>query len=123
MIFPVSNTDTRLHDKERVLGVIINGNAAAFTFESSSSTNKLVNKDFESTKLVVLKNTSTNFMLAFNRLLADGTLLSFEAIQDESPLILLDNEGTKWDVFGRGISGPRKGQKLETVPQMMGYWF
>lgn len=123
LIFPVINTNTRLHDKERVLGVIINGNAAAFTFESSSATNKLVNKDFEGTKLVVIKNTTENFMLAFNRLLADGTLLSFEAIQDELPLILLDNEGTKWDVFGRGISGPRKGQKLETVPQMMGYWF
>ena len=62
-------------------------------------------------------------MVAFNRTLADGTLLNFEVVNNELPIILLDNEGTKWDIFGRGVSGPRKGQKLDSFPQMMGYWF
>ena len=123
MIFPVGNIDKRLHEKERVLGVIINGNAAAYTFESSSTTMQLETVVFENTELAIIKNTKANFMLAFNSILSDGTLLSFETIQNELPLILLDNEGTKWDVFGRGISGPRVGQKLEPVAQMMGYWF
>jgi hypothetical protein len=123
LIFPANNKDNRLHVKERVLGVIINEKLVVFTFENETDTNVIVNKVFKNTNLVVIKNTKANFMVAFNRVTADDTLLDFEAVQDELPLILIDNEGTKWDVFGRGISGPREGQQLETVPQMMGYWF
>ncbi|MBT3384783.1 MAG: DUF3179 domain-containing protein [Prolixibacteraceae bacterium] len=123
LIFPVSNLDNRRHEKERVLAVIINEKAAAFTFENATTTFKLVNHIFEETKLAVVKNTNANLILAFNRVLTDGTLLNFEVIQNELPTILLDEEGTKWDVFGRGISGPRKGQNLEPIQQMMGYWF
>ena len=123
LIFPISNKDDRLHEKERVLAVIINGKAAVFRFEENSTGYKIVNRVLENTKLVTVKNTEINLMVAFNRVLADGTELSFEAVQNESPVILLDNEGTKWDVFGRGTSGPRKGQELLQVPQMMGYCF
>ena len=62
-------------------------------------------------------------MVAFNRVLTDETQLNFEVVKNELPVILKDNEGTTWDVFGRGVSGPRAGEQLETVPQMMGYWF
>lgn len=123
LIFPISNKDNRLHEKERVLAVIIDGKAGVFRFEENSPGFKVVNRGFGNSKLVAAKNTTANLMVAFNRILADGTELSFSAVQNESPLILLDTEGTKWDVFGRGISGPRKGQKLEPVTQMMGYWF
>ncbi|HKJ78148.1 MAG TPA: DUF3179 domain-containing (seleno)protein, partial [Prolixibacteraceae bacterium] len=59
----------------------------------------------------------------FKRTFPDGTELNFEVVQGGLPVILEDNEGTTWNVFGRGISGPRTGEQLESVQQMMGYWF
>lgn len=123
LIFPISNKDDRLHEKERVLAVIVDGNAGVFRFEDNLQGFKAVNRSLRNTKLVVVKNTEMNLMVAFNRILADGTELSFSAVQNKSPVILLDYEGTKWDIFGRGISGPRKDQKLVPLTQMMGYWF
>ncbi len=123
LIFPVSNNDSRLKPKERVLGVIINDDAKAYRFDKSNTSNKVMTDTFQEQKLVIVKNTAANFIVAFKRTLADNTELSFEAVQNKLPVILKDNEGTKWDVFGRGVSGPRAGEKLETVPQMMSYWF
>jgi len=122
LIFPVKNKDNRLHEKERVLAVVINEKAKAFTFQKNSQGNIVSTDTFQGEKLVITKNTSANFMVAFKSVL-NGKELNFEAVQNQFPVILKDNEGTAWDVFGRGITGPQAGEKLETVPQMMGYWF
>lgn len=123
LIFPVSNTDTRLHPKERVLGVISGENAKAYRFDPSFSGNKLVQDEFQQERLVVVSNHAANFIVAYKRILSDGTELTFFPITNELPLVISDNEGTKWDITGKAVSGPRTGQQLETVQQMVGYWF
>lgn len=123
LIFSVSNTDPRLSPKERVLGVIIGDEAKVYTFDETTPGNKVKTDIFQGEKLVVISNFDANFMVAFKRTLADGTELNFEAVQDDLPVVLKDSEGTTWDVFGRGMTGPRTSSQLTTVPQMMGYWF
>ena len=123
LIFPVSNSDDRLHNKERVLGIFVEDNMTVYRFNSFDNTLSLVNDEFQSKKIVVAGSKNLNLMVAFNRTLADGTTLDFEPLHDELPLVLMDNEGTRWDVFGRGISGPRAGEQLKQETQMMGYWF
>lgn len=123
LLFPVSNTDNRLHPKERVLGVILKDNAKAYRFDKSFSGNNLVQDEFQQEKLVVVSNYEANFIVAFKRTLEDGTELSFSPINNSLPLVIADNEGSKWDITGRAISGPRTGEQLESVTQMMGYWF
>lgn len=34
-----------------------------------------------------------------------------------------DDEGTTWDVFGRGIEDPRSGQQLPLPRTFITYWF
>lgn len=123
LLFPVSNSDTRVGAKERVLTVIVSGKAKAYRMKTFLNTLSLVNDEFENKKLVVVASSDFNLMVAFNRVLADGTTLNFQPVQNALPVVLRDSEGTSWDAFGRGISGPRTGQKLEQVAQMMGYWF
>jgi hypothetical protein len=36
---------------------------------------------------------------------------------------MVDNEGTKWNIFGVGVSGPRAGQKLIPTRSFISYWF
>jgi hypothetical protein len=50
-------------------------------------------------------------------------VLEFQKTNSPLPALLDDDEGNTWDVFGKAIAGPREGQKLFPVPQMMGYWF
>ncbi len=40
-----------------------------------------------------------------------------------TPAIPMDNEGITWNVFGEGISGPRKGEYLIPTTSFMGHWF
>lgn len=123
LIFPVNNTDDRLHKKERVLALIHEESVRAYRFESFESSLSLIYDEFLTEKLVIVGSDNLNFMVAFHRELADGTLLEFESVQDELPVILSDQEGNRWDAFGRAISGPREGEHLQQLTQMMGYWF
>lgn len=122
LIFPVSNKDDRLPSKERVLAVISGNDAKAYRFEAFMD-DGVIEDIFQSKSLVIRGSAEDNLMVAFFRELDDGTELSFEAVENDLPIILEDHEGTTWDVFGRGVSGPRAGEKLTHVTQMMGYWF
>jgi hypothetical protein len=123
LIFPVANSDPRLQNKERVLTVIIDGDAKAFQFGRLEGNNNLFYNTFRDAKLVISGNKNANLMVVYSRVLADGTELDFQYLANQLPALMKDTEGTTWDVFGRAVDGPRLGQKLQTVPQMMGYWF
>jgi hypothetical protein len=117
LIFPVNHTDDRLHPKERVLAVFFGNRLITFAFDLFDDNLSVVNDEF-----VVAGSRDLNLMVAYRRVL-DGTTLEFSPIQDQLPVIMQDNEGNQWDVFGRAVSGPRQGQSLPDVTQMMGYWF
>lgn len=124
LIFPVQEEDNRLHRKERVLGIIIENKVQAYTFETFPGSNiTLVENQVDGTDLVVVGSTTKNFMTAYNRQLADGTILSFEAVQNQLPVVMKDNEGTEWDAFGVAINGPRAGTSLAAPLNYIGYWF
>lgn len=123
LIFPVNNTDDRLHKKERVLAVIHDERARAYRFDSFDASLSVIYDEFLSQELVIAGSKNLNLMVAFNRELPDGTVLDFEPLENELPVILSDQEGNHWDVFGRAVNGPREGEKLPQLTQMMGYWF
>ncbi|MDA1120686.1 MAG: DUF3179 domain-containing protein [Bacteroidetes bacterium] len=126
-IFPFSPQDTRLHDKERVHGVIFGGKAKAYrlvTFEKP----QLIEDTVQFTPIIVLGDMNSNIIVSFERELEDGTSLTFELTPEAktaltTPTILIDTEGTTWDIFGEAVSGPRKGQHLIPTKSFMGYWF
>ncbi len=121
--FPVDIDDDRLHRKERVLGVIINGKAVAYQFEKFSGDNlQLVNDNFEGKDLVIVGSEEKNFLVAFEREL-DGTVLTFDVLQNELPAILEDQDGNKYDIFGKRIEGVDIGKTLATPTNYIGYWF
>ena len=50
----------------------------------------------------------------------DGRSLTFERDRDR----FVDREtGTVWDIFGRGVSGPLRGKRLEAVDHVDTFWF
>lgn len=123
LLFPVKNTDSRFHEKYRMLAVITDGKVMGFTFNEVAKGTTAYSAEFSGISLVIASNFEANFLVAFNAVLPGGKELNFTAIQNQLPVILKDDEGNTWDVFGRATSGPQKGQQLEIFPQMMGYWF
>ncbi len=123
LIFPVSNSDNRLHAKERVLAVFNGIHVRAYTFEKLEENNNLILDDFPGSEILITGSQQDNLMVAFHTETEGGTRLSFQIVENQLPEIITDNEGNTWDVFGRAISGPRQGERLKTVPYIMGYWF
>jgi hypothetical protein len=128
IIFPFSPRDNRLDSKERVLGVLIDGNAKVYRFSSFTGGTTLIEDDVRNEPLVIVGNEEQNFIVAFMRRLDDGTILNFSVAPDQnsstpSATILTDSEGNHWNVFGEAVSGPRSGQKLSATASFIGFWF
>jgi len=82
----------------------------------------LIEDSFEGRDYVVIGSEGWNFMVAYSSIL-DNVSLSFEAINGALPIIMSDNEGSKYNIFGEAIDGPNSGKKLTPMIGIMGYWF
>jgi hypothetical protein len=122
LIFPVSNEDDRLHKKERVHGVIVDETTKVYPLFSFGNSVSVVNDVVNGKSLIVAGSTDLNFAVSFERDF-DGTTLKFIPVQDELPVIMMDTDGTRWDIFGNAVSGPGKGMKLTPTKSFIAYWF
>jgi hypothetical protein len=123
LIFSVDNLDGRLHKKERVHGIIIGDFTKVFVINSFTNFIEVINETFNEVPIVVAGSAGKNFASAFERRLDDGTELIFEPVDNALPVVMKDNEGTNWDIFGNGVSGPREGTKLKPLSSYTAYWF
>lgn len=123
LLFPVSKTDKRLLAKERVLGIMKGQNAKVYPIDRFSEETQLVFDTFQGAQIAILGNRAANILVALNRTLSDGTVLDLSLAGSSNPWLLEDQEGNRWNLFGNAVSGPREGESLEAIPQMMGFWF
>ena len=122
LIWPISNADSRLFSKERVAGVIIGERAKVYRFSTFVDTARTINDSFEGVPLVIVGSAVDNLLVIFYRTL-DGSVLTFTPLQGRLPVVMKDDEGTTWDVFGGGVSGPRAGLQLPLPRTFIAYWF
>ncbi|MBL4736321.1 MAG: DUF3179 domain-containing protein [Flavobacteriales bacterium] len=123
LLFSVTNDDPRLPKKERVAGVILSGNARVYRFGSFTDSTNVINDVMNGTPLVCVGSKDDNYIMIMKRQAADGTILTFEPVQDSLPIVMKDAGGSRWDVMGKAVSGPRTGEYLGFPPSFIGYWF
>ncbi len=123
LLFPISIDDTRLPRKERIVGVTVNGKARAYRIGGFAPDTEVINDTFNGMPLVVVGSSGRNFGMIFGRKLPDGTVLTFTPVQNNPPAVMIDNEGTSWDLFGVGLSGPRAGEQLPATDSYIAFWF
>ncbi|MBK8558333.1 MAG: DUF3179 domain-containing protein [Lewinellaceae bacterium] len=89
----------------------------------SSNSTRVVEDEFEGRPLVVVGNRSLDFAVCYFNETVDGKSLSFQVVQDRLPVVMEDQEGNRWDVWGEAVAGPRTGQRLQPARTMTAYWF
>lgn len=124
LLFSVDNSaDIRLHRKERVLGINVGTSSKVYPISGFASSISVINDQVGGMDVVATGSSVQNFAVVFNRQLEDCTVLEFSAVQNQLPMVMVDNEGSGWDVFGTAISGPRLGTQLQKTNSYIAYWF
>ena len=124
VIFPVKNEfDNRLWKKKRVLGINVGTSSKVYPINVFTSAVEVINDTTGDMQTVVAGSNGLNFGVVYNRQMEDCTVLEFEAVQDRLPVVMRDNEGNEWDVFGVAVSGERTGQQLQKTNSYIAFWF
>jgi hypothetical protein len=134
--------DKRLHGKDVVLGLDINGEAKAFSYPGLIDT-PLVEEDLGKTPIVVLHERSSATAVAYSRTV-NGRTLNFKGKNKNpyrrsaestasgegeranyEPWLVEDTQtGSTWRaISGECIEGEFKGSRLEMLTGMTGFWF
>ncbi|MEM9830173.1 MAG: DUF3179 domain-containing protein [Bacteroidota bacterium] len=119
IIFPVNNEDDRLPAKDRVLGVIRGRQAKIYPVDIFNTNPRLVQEVFqEGVSYVVAGSAEQNYAVAYA---TNGQ--TFEPVLDSLPIIMRDEAGNEYDVFGVVVSGPDAGSRLDPIDSYIGYYF
>lgn len=118
--FGVTDTDDRLHPKERISGIEIDEQTFGAYPDADVREHGPVNDVLGDVPLLVAADPNAGGnVVAFDRRV-DGRTLTFEADGD----MLVDTEtGSRWNYAGEAVEGELAGAKLDEVPPIKGFWF
>jgi hypothetical protein len=141
-LYQQSARDRRWHDKDTVLGVMVNGEAKAYPYPALIE-RPLVQEELGGEPVIVLQERISATAVAFSRRV-DGQALTFKAdsrnprrptaepgetdirrrIQYEPWWLVDEQTGSRWRaISGECVSGKLKGNRLEMLPSQTGFWF
>lgn len=122
ILFPTYEEDERLDEKTLVHGISVGDRSKVYPVDDFDADLQVINDEFEGRKIGVFGSEDRKVVVSFLRTLGDGTELEFESV-DDFPVVLEDQEGNRWNIFGEAVSGDRKGEQLEYTGGYNAYWF
>lgn len=129
IIFPIKNDDARLNRKDRVHAILLSGvneniDVKAYALKDFSDGTVIVNDFFMGSDYLVVGNQEHDFINAFRLTNAFERGLEFTALDAPSGnIIMKDQAGNEWDIFGYAVRGPNEGEQLTPARSYTGYWF
>ena len=96
------------------------GKPKAFTIEALEDAPSLIQTELDGLPILLLLENQYQ-VGAYHRVL-DGTELTM-TITSEDPLVMTDQRGTKWDMWGRTIDGPDHPGELALIDGYLAKWY
>ncbi len=127
--------DERAASKQRVVGVVLDGTAAAWALDAiSGGEAQATNTDLDGRRLVILWKGGQSSALDAEAVAAGaevgsvgvfdpvvgGRTLTFRADSDG---FVDDETGSRWNITGAAVSGELAGARLERIPHLDTFWF
>ncbi len=109
---PLDGETVDLPFDQRYFGFVKDDNLMLFNLELFKQGTQVYTTNFQGSSLIVCGNKDLHFYTAFLKN-KTSELVSYNAIQNEFPLIMKDDKGNKYDVFGKIVDGPEKGGNLK----------
>ncbi len=92
-------------------GVVDGRNHLLFSIDDFKDSVRLIHTRFRTLNLFIAGSSKYGFVVAYvNTNPRIGT--AFQAVQDAFPIIFKDNLGNRFDVFGKVVIGPSRGEQL-----------
>jgi hypothetical protein len=129
LLFPIQNHDDRLRNKVRVHGIIGSENldldptVKVYVINDFGDGVNLIEDSIDGNDYVIIGSGEYNFAAAFLLETTSENSTQFSAVQEQLPVVMQDNEGNSWDIFGYAVEGPRQGERLTAARSYTGYWF
>lgn len=124
LLFPIENEDGRLPAKQRGLGIVVGDQSRFYRFQDFVASNVVTyNDNINGKNIVVVGSNQRNFLVAYDSEIEPGVILDFTPLNEEGELIMKDQEGHKWTIFGQAVEGPYAGQRLKSTISYIGMWF
>lgn len=130
ILFPTTHeNDDRLNAKARVHGVFVDdeldedSTVRVYEISQFRTDIEVVHDVIEGERYVIIGSSGLDFAIAYKANLGTGEELTFEAVRGELPIVMQDQNGTKWTVFGEAAEGPSEGSRLGAAKSYSGYWF
>lgn len=118
-IFRPEITNSALPNKDRVYAIIDGGKSKVYQFSNFNNGN-IIRDSFNGTNYLIVGN--RDIIYGF-KLSSEHANLTFEYDFSGSEAFFKDNEGNKWNIFGKAIEGQRTGETLLGAKSVMSYWF
>ncbi len=122
LLFPISPIDDRLPRKERVIGVVSGGVAKAYRLDETSDGPDVMIDTLNTIELIVVRDSEAKFGAIFLNNLNGNKLSNFVAVKDSLPVVMRDDKGNYYDLFGEVVSGIDTGKRLEWIDSYIAYW-
>lgn len=108
--------------KEKVLGVKVGSVVKGYGLDKFVDQEfSLVTDELDGRPIIVIGSAAHNFMVAYSALSASGNLLTFSIQTTNNQVLLIDNEGTQWTIFGESVDNPNV--KLDRLESNIAYFF
>lgn len=90
-----------------------------FTYDMFQESTQIISKNINGKKTIIIGNSDLHFMTSF----IDDANVAYTAIQNQYPIIMKDNVGNQWNIFGIAVSGPRQGEQLQSPLCFVAYYW
>jgi hypothetical protein len=121
--YPINPLNLQLPVKTKVHGIVVDKYLKVYPQESFGDLTSIIHDNFQGLSVIVLGNRLKKYVVSFERRIGEGPELNFTPIQDSQNVLMVDQEGNKYDIFGLAVDGPKKGQSLNSTLSVRGYWF